>query len=79
MKLLTEWEIHRPARVTEVRGEEQFVRRLAAMGIHIGETIEIMGQAPFHGPLLILAKGAVTALRQGEAACVSVEVFSPSC
>ena len=77
MVRLTEWPLFQPAMVTAVNGGEGLVRRLAEQGIHVGGVLEILGVAPFRGPLLVRTKGAIVAMRQGEATCVMVQSSNP--
>lgn len=77
MKSLKEWPLGQPALVTAIEGELSLGRRLGEQGILVGATVEVLGVAPFCGPLLIRIKGAVIAMRQGEAQWVMVQESNP--
>ena len=51
-------------------GESLLTDRLQELGLHHGLTIQFVGRAPFHGPLLFSVGATVIALRDGEAACL---------
>jgi ferrous iron transport protein A len=77
MERLSEWPPYQLAHIVAVEGETHLVRRLAEQGIHVGGVVEVLGQAPFNGPLLVRTKGAVVAMRRGEATCVMVQPSNP--
>jgi ferrous iron transport protein A len=74
---LIDWPVHQPAEVVAVDGSDSLVRRLEEQGIHVGGQVEVVGRAPFLGPILVRAKGAVVAMRRGEAKCVMVRPSNP--
>jgi len=63
--------------VVSVEGAESLTRRLAEQGIHVGGILEVLGSAPFRGPLLVRTKGAIVAMRRKEATCVMVQASNP--
>ncbi len=77
MKTLNDWPVRQAAQVVKVEGSEGLIRRLAEQGIHVGAELDVVGAAPFRGPLLIRTKGAIVAMRRGEAKCVMVQPSNP--
>lgn len=77
MMTLMDWPIRQPALVVKVEGGEATIQRLAEQGIHVGVELEVLGAAPFRGPILVRTKGAIVAMRRGEAKCVLVEPSNP--
>ncbi|MDD5264292.1 MAG: FeoA family protein [Candidatus Bipolaricaulis sp.] len=47
-------------------------RRLEQMGLQPGDLISVTSHAPFHGPLLVCARGCQTALGRGVARRIEV-------
>lgn len=54
-------------------GPQEIAERLRELGVYQGARVEVVGQAPFMGPRLYRIGMTVLALRQEEAACVSVQ------
>jgi ferrous iron transport protein A len=77
MTTLNEWPVRQPALIIKVEGGEATIQRLAEQGIHVGAEVEVLGAAPFRGPILVRTKEAVVAMRRGEAKCVQVEPSNP--
>jgi ferrous iron transport protein A len=58
--------------ITDLEGDAVLVSRLREMGFVRGETVEVVGRAPFGEPLLVEIRGATVALRKEEAQCVKL-------
>ncbi len=58
--------------IKDFQGSETFKSRLIQIGIHIGKHVQVIGRAPFQGPLLVRVGDMVFALRPEEAECVLV-------
>ncbi len=58
--------------VEHVGGERSFRRRLMELGLVPGTRVEILGAAPFGGPIELLARGCSLSIRREEAAHVEV-------
>lgn len=74
---LHNWPKGKPAQIVKVTGEEQLVRRLSDLGVYEGVIVEVVGQAPLKGPLIIRFSGTTLALREGDAACIQVQNCHP--
>lgn len=48
---LTQLEVGLPGRIERVGLDGEFSARLRALGLSPGQTIDVMRQAPWHGPL----------------------------
>ena len=64
--------------VEHVGGERSFRRRLMELGLVPGTRLEILGAAPFGGPLELLARGCSLSIRREEAAHVTVTLATAS-
>jgi ferrous iron transport protein A len=58
--------------VEHIGGERSFRRRLMELGLVPGTRVEILGAAPFGGPIELLARGCSLSIRREEAASVVV-------
>ncbi len=58
------------ARIQDLEGDAVVVSRLREIGFVRGEDVCVRGRAPFGDPILVELRGAIIALRKGEAACV---------
>ena len=67
-----------PAIVLAVDGQPEHVERLSAFGILPGQMLQILRQAPWHGPLHLQVGGTELLLRAAMAACVSVKRCEPT-
>ncbi len=63
-------EADRPAAIQDLQGDPVVVSRLREIGFVRGESVVVRGRAPFGDPILVEIRGAIIALRKGEAACV---------
>jgi ferrous iron transport protein A len=63
------------ARVEGFSGDLTVVERLKEMGLHEGLEIEVVGQAPFGGPMLFRFGNTVLALRVEEAQCALIQTL----
>lgn len=70
--LLTEVPIHRPVRVVDVRDAGPVTTRLMEMGLINGAELEVVGRAPFGGAMQVRLLDYDLAVRDGEAALVTV-------
>lgn len=55
-------------------GSELISERLHEMGLRCGSLLQILGRAPFGGPLLVRFNQSFLALRDEEAQCAMVRV-----
>lgn len=65
-------ETDQPARIRDLHGDPVVVSRLREIGFVRGEEVAVRGRAPFGDPILVELRGAIIALRKGEAACVKL-------
>lgn len=56
--------------IVKLAGEGVLVSRLRELGFIRGETVRVVGRAPFGEPLIVEIRGATVALRKEEAECV---------
>jgi ferrous iron transport protein A len=64
--------------VEHVGGERSFRRRLMELGLVPGTRLEVLGAAPFGGPMELLARGCSLSIRCEEAAHVNVTIAAAS-
>jgi len=70
---LTELEIGQSGTVTSVRSRDsELLRKLLAMGIVAGTTVQVCNVAPLGDPIEIKARGYNLSLRLSEAFCVEI-------
>lgn len=65
----------RAARVVRVEGHDFAAERLFALGFTPGTEVRFERRAPFHGPLVVWARGAMICLRPKEARRIVVEAM----
>ncbi len=58
--------------ITGFSGPDVLCERLHEMGLRVGTKLNILGRAPFKGPLLLRFNTSFLALRLDEAACAEV-------
>jgi ferrous iron transport protein A len=63
------------ARIIEIKGNQQFQKRLTIMGIRIGKIITLVSKQPFRGPITIQLYGSQMTLGRGMARKIMVEVM----
>jgi ferrous iron transport protein A len=56
--------------IRDLQGDPMIVTRLRELGFIRGAQVRVVGRAPFGEPILVEIRGAVVALRSGEAECV---------
>ena len=56
--------------IKKLQGDPLLVARLRELGFIRGESVRVVGRAPFGEPILVEIHGATIALRKEEAACV---------
>lgn len=61
-----------PGRIVSIEAGFGLRRRLEQMGLQPGDLISVTSRAPFHGPLLVCARGCQTALGRGVARRIEV-------
>ncbi|MEN6369065.1 MAG: FeoA family protein [Thermotogota bacterium] len=61
-----------PGRIVSIDAGFGLRRRLEQMGLQPGDLISVTSRAPFHGPLLVCARGCQTALGRGVARRIEV-------
>ena len=64
------------ARVVRVEGHDFAAERLFSLGFAPGTEVRFERQAPFHGPLVVWARGAMICLRPKEARRIVVEALA---
>lgn len=64
------------ARILRINGSGPLRRRLIDLGLHAGETVEMIRSAPLRDPLEIALNGGRISIRRSEAALVNVEFIS---
>ena len=62
--------------IRSCHGEKAMTRRLYELGFSGGACVSCVGESPLGGMKAYLVKGAVIALRDKDAAAISVEVVS---
>jgi len=72
MKLLNSSPFNVILEIAAVEGDGDISLRLRELGFRPGVKIQILGQAPFGGPLLVQIHTNVLALRRNEAECLQV-------
>lgn len=73
--LLTDLKMNQLCEITQIIGAELIVERLSELGIYSGKIVQIVGQSPFAGPLIIRAGSQVLALRIEEAKCIQIKTL----
>ena len=65
----------RRVRVVRRKGEREFRASLDGLGIHVGDELLVVKNAPFHGPILVelVESGARVAISLGRAEKIEVE------
>ncbi len=59
--------------ITGLNGDLSLTNRLRELGFHAGCTVQVLGQAPFNGPLIVRLHNSILALRRGEAECLLIQ------
>lgn len=59
--------------IEDICGAPDLTNRLRELGFHSGCVVQVLGRAPFHGPLVVQLHNSVLALRQGEAECILIK------
>jgi ferrous iron transport protein A len=62
------------ARIVRIEGGHSVWGRLNEVGLHIGDYIKVIRQAPFHGPLLVRCNEQEIAIGRSIAAKIFVQV-----
>ena len=65
-------DLNKPALIRDLQGDSVVVSRLREIGFVRGEEVIARGRAPFGDPIMVELRGAIIALRKGEAACVKL-------
>ena len=65
-------DLNKPALIRDLQGDSVVVSRLREIGFVRGEEVTARGRAPFGDPIMVELRGAIIALRKGEAACVKL-------
>ena len=60
------------ASIVEIAGDDAVSARLMEMGLYQGETVELIGRAPFRDPITVLVRGSRLALRRVDARRISI-------
>ncbi len=72
LQTLASLDIDQSAHIQDLQGDSVVVSRLREIGFVRGEQVTVRGRAPFGDPILVELRGAVIALRKGEASCVKL-------
>lgn len=70
--LLSDLKVGQKAKVLGIRSGSRGQFKLMDLGLSIGVDVTVRERAPFGGPMLVKARGAILALRPTEASCVTV-------
>jgi len=73
MKKLSELAPGERGRVVRIEGQGALAERLAAMGVTVGATVQVVRRAPLGDPVDFQVRGYHLSLRKGEASVVHVE------
>ncbi|WP_297888181.1 FeoA family protein [Sulfurihydrogenibium sp.] len=73
MKSLRDLKPGKKGKVAYITGCEDIKQKLYDLGIIPGETVEVLQDAPFGGPIKIKVHDYCLALRKKEASCIMVE------
>jgi Fe2+ transport system protein FeoA len=69
---LHELDMNHEALILSLDGEREVVERLEEMGLGVGRTVRLLRRMPMKGPFVVQAGTIFIALRENEAACVTV-------
>ena len=72
MTPLTKASIGVSVEISGFQGHEDLVVRLNEIGFTPGEGVRVVGRSLFKSPLFVEVRGAVVALREGEASCILI-------
>jgi len=61
------------AMITAVQAAPELMPRLAALGFHVGDWVEVLRRAPFAGPLHVRLGTTDVVMRREDAASIIVE------
>jgi Fe2+ transport system protein FeoA len=70
---LTQLPLETPAKVVSIEGGQNVSDRLNEVGLHLGDRIMVIRQAPLKGPLLVQCGGLEIAIGRPIAAKIFVE------
>jgi ferrous iron transport protein A len=73
MKSLVQAPFEENCTIADLRGEPDLTNRLRELGFHPGCVVQVLGRAPFNGPLVVQLHNSVLALRPGEAECLLIK------
>lgn len=73
MKSLLQAPFEENCTIADLRGDTELTNRLRELGFHPGCIVQVLGQAPFNGPLVVQLHNCVLALRRGEAECLLIK------
>ena len=65
------------AMVRQIRAARPIRHRLGSLGVHPGDTLEVLRRSWLRGPVLITIHGIELALGRGEAEVIEVELAEP--
>jgi len=74
MRRLSELSPGERGRVVKVAAQGPLAERLAAMGVTVGATVQVIRRAPLGDPVDLRVRGYHLSLRKGEANLVHVEL-----
>lgn len=72
---LSDLKVGQRARILGMRPGSRCQFKLMDLGLSMGVEVTVRERAPFGGPMLVKARGAVLALRPTEASCVAVDLI----
>lgn len=70
---LTNLSLNKSAKIINLKGGQEFQRKLRVMGIREGQKIKTISKQPFKGPLTVTVNGCQMTLGRGMANKITVE------
>jgi ferrous iron transport protein A len=71
---ITQLPFETPAQIVSIEGGQNVWERLNEVGLHLGDHIKVIRQAPLRGPLLVQCDGVEIAIGRHIAAKIFVQV-----
>lgn len=68
MKSILDLNINEEAQINAVAPDHEFAFRLSQLGVTIGQSVKLLGYAPFGDPVRILVHDTVLGIRKKDAA-----------
>jgi Fe2+ transport system protein FeoA len=71
---LAELKCGKKAKIVLINSEKKIRHRMMELGLNFGETVEMLGSAPFGDPLKISAKGCDIIIRKQDAEKIMISI-----